>query len=207
VAVLAAAALLLGGVGISRVLTHDEAKVPTQVLGEHFTSDATSTTVAPAPASAPPTTAVPRAASSAPSTAAPRRSSTTKGPPQTLLRTVISVTDCGAGDAGVRSAFKVVSHPDPDSYVMVGKVDVVNNLGHAIEVDKLAVRVSYGAENWDVVKFPSANGTQVQPAETKPIDLNLTAEELPTATSVESLDYHLVGLPQCTAHLQAPENP
>ena len=198
IAVLAAATILLGAIGISRVVTHTSTSaspaptVPTKVLGEQFTRETTTTTMATVPAVAPTTS----------TTAAPKKTTTTQGPPPTVLVTVTSVPDCGSGEAGARSEFHAVSTSDPDTFTLTGQVDVVNNLSKAIEVDKLAVRVTYADGSYDVVKFPSAVGAQVQPGEDKPLALTFDAGQLPTATSVESLDYHVVGVPGCSAQLQ-----
>jgi hypothetical protein len=211
-AALVIAMLVLAGAGVARLVTYGGgAKVPTRVLGQTFTRDAPTTTAAPAtgaPVAAPPTTSAPPAPGPQATTTttaaqkAPKATTTTTSAPAPTTTTTLA--DCGAGETRAKTQASVAASVYPGHYIVSGSADIINNLSRTIAVDKLAVRLTYGDGTWDVVEVPSAAGAEVRTGETKTVNFDdQTTTKIPTATSIEGLDYRVAGLTHCPAkHLK-----
>jgi len=197
---LAAAIVVLLAAGLIRVATFDDdSEVKTAAGGTTVTttvatlptptttSTTTPPTTAPAPTVAPTTT--PTTAASAPTTtAAPAPAA--------------AAPDCGKGETRAQSTITPESQAD-GSYLLTVKVQVINDLTKAIGIDRLAAKLHYDDGSSDVVEVPSAKGAEVAAKATITFEEKKASPKVPSSSTIEALDFHIVGQPSCPPkHLQ-----
>ncbi len=216
-----AIAVFAGGFAIGHFATDDSGSSKTkasgkpQVLGQVFARNGdTSTTTAPPVTLAPASPSTTQAPSNQPSAGAQgatqgattQQTAVATSPPQTTPPTVVVSGDCGSGTAFASVASKTfpqheTANTDYETDVTATVNDQVNK---PIQIDSLAVRLTYEDGGVQDLVFNQAQGVVVQPGNTANFSVALNTGQRQVKNQndggvvLQSFSFHTEGHPECT---------
>lgn len=213
-----AIAVFAGGFAVGHFVTDDsgsssKASGKPQVLGQVFAKNpdtSTSTTAATLAPVSPPATQAPSSATTVatgqPSAGSPAATATvtqtqTTSPPATTT-VVITNTDCGSGTASavVSATTFPRSRTANTDYETDATVDVHNGVDRPIQIDSLAIRLTYEDGGTQDVVFNNAAGTVVQPGGTAEYKVAVNTGQRQVRSdgvAMQSFAFHTAGHPEC----------